>query len=61
VGSGDVTRVARRVAGVILSRDGVEFAGFVALVFGAYLVHEIAGVFAAAGVLLWYGNTRGGT
>jgi hypothetical protein len=56
-----VTRVARRVAGVILSRDGVEFAGFVALVFGAYLVHEIAGVFAAAGVLLWYGNTRGGT
>lgn len=52
---------ARRIAAVILSRDGVEFAGFAALVFGAYLVHEIAGVFAAAGILLWYGNTRGGT
>jgi len=52
---------ARRFAGVILSRDAVEFAGFVVLVFGAYLVHEIAGVFVAAGVLLWYGNARGGT
>ncbi len=61
MGAGDVKLRARRIAAVILSRDGVEFAGFAALVFGAYLVHEIAGVFAAAGILLWYGNTRGGT
>lgn len=48
-----------RFAGRILGREGVELAGFGLLVFGAYSLNEVAGVFVGAGVLIWYGN-RGG-